>query len=89
MKDEWSNINARKVPLVKYMTAAAFVTGFEDARGGRAWREYADSNSSLIYERGRQLAVYAPWVPSVKDKRRVRRDAIIAFNEALRAGDIL
>ena len=89
MEASRTNISAKKVPMLQYMTAAAFVRGFEDARKGRPWREYSNSNSSLVYERGRHLAAYAPWVPSVKDKRRVRRDARGAFNEALRSRDIL
>ena len=75
------------VPFRVIMGKALFRQGFEDARGGKPFREYRRTDEAWTYERGRLFA-YVWDSPEFKRGRAVYPSAVEAFGDACRRGEI-
>ncbi len=79
-------IKTRDVSLNSIMRTAAFMRGVREARAGlpmdyKAYENERSTDNRWNYERGRQFGLI--YKGPVKDKARVRWDAIVGMSDAL------
>lgn len=75
------------VSIPAAMRAATFCEGFEDAKRGRAPKEYRKMVDAWSYERGRLFACIWPFA-AYKRGTRVMPEAVSRMNEAIQTREI-
>ncbi len=77
------------VSLISVMHKAAFNHGFKDALAGKPmdYNAYEFENDQFNYERGRHFA--ALYKGAIKNNKKVSKNALYKFNEAVYNGYII
>lgn len=79
----------RRLSIADAMAEPEFLHGFMDGAERSPWFDYADTNKSLQYERGRQFAAHRPDVPRILTGGKVDPFARVAFMRAILDGSII